>query len=86
MTGSFPITSKDTRQKRASTGSVQLQTTEGHDGIMTNQIVAFVPLPCERRNDLVNKLLQLGDLVGPNKTDAQIGHAGGLIALQRVDD
>src|SRR5438309_1822106 len=43
-------------------------------------------LTSERRDDLVNKLLQLGNLVSPGKAYAQIGHTGGLIALQRVDD
>src|SRR5882724_7373560 len=47
--------------------------------------VSLARLRCERRNDLVNKLLQLRNLVSPGKAYAQIGRARGLVALQRVN-
>jgi hypothetical protein len=34
----------------------------------------------------MNELLQLGNLIGASKAYAQVSHAGGLVALQRVDD
>ena len=53
---------------------------------MLNQWVAFLPLPHKRRDNLVNKLLQLGNLVGASKAYTQIGHTGGLKAVRAHSD